>query len=78
MRNFDAIYFTKFAPAADLVFPETFLGDWDVVTILTNIETPLGPDYVQASSRAWTASRPQAGRPGLYPAHMICMSLVSP
>ncbi|KAL4439759.1 hypothetical protein ABPG75_002760 [Micractinium tetrahymenae] len=31
---------------ADLVFPETFLGVWDVESVLTSVETPLGPEFV--------------------------------
>lgn len=31
---------------ADLVFPENFLGAWDVDSVLTNIELPLGPEFV--------------------------------
>ncbi|KAL4419385.1 hypothetical protein ABPG77_002912 [Micractinium sp. CCAP 211/92] len=31
---------------ADLVFPDSFLGVWDVESVLTSVETPLGPEFV--------------------------------
>lgn len=47
---------------ADLYFPEAFLGEWLVTSVLVNLETPLGTEYVpnlQASRRR----------------HQICVSL---
>lgn len=31
---------------SDLVFPEQFLGRWEVESVLTNVELPLGPEFV--------------------------------
>lgn len=31
---------------ADLVFPDEFLGRWDVESVLTSVELPLGPEFV--------------------------------
>ena len=31
---------------ADLYFPADFLGRWNVSSILTGVDLPLGPDYV--------------------------------
>ena len=32
---------------SDLFFPASFLGVWDVQSVLTSVETPLGPDFIQ-------------------------------
>lgn len=31
---------------ADLFFPDNFLGVWDIESVLANVETPLGPEFV--------------------------------
>lgn len=31
---------------ADLVFPDFFLGRWDIISTLVKVEVPLGPEFV--------------------------------
>jgi len=31
---------------SDLFFPEPFLGQWDVSSVLVSVETPLGDEFV--------------------------------
>ena len=31
---------------SDLIFPEFFLGRWDIVSTLIKVDIPLGPDFV--------------------------------
>lgn len=41
---------------ADLVFPDEFEGEWVVDSVLTNIELPLGPEFVpdmKVNVRVW-------------------------
>ena len=30
----------------DLFFPESFLGDWEVSSVLVSVETPLGDEFL--------------------------------
>ena len=31
---------------SDLFFPAPFLGDWEVASVLTSVEKPLGDDFI--------------------------------
>lgn len=44
---------------ADLFYPESFVGTWDVASNLINVELPLGPEFVPDMKVSIHSSEPQ-------------------
>ncbi|KAG2437242.1 hypothetical protein HXX76_005905 [Chlamydomonas incerta] len=51
---------------SDLVFPDEFVGVWDVTSILTKVDTPLGEDAVPNLQAVRRAQREDLDRPTQY------------
>ncbi|KAG2439703.1 hypothetical protein HYH02_010582 [Chlamydomonas schloesseri] len=51
---------------SDLVFPEEFVGVWEVTSILTKVDTPLGEDAVPNLQAVRRAQREDLDRPTAY------------
>ncbi|KAJ9513817.1 hypothetical protein QJQ45_020893 [Haematococcus lacustris] len=51
---------------ADLTFPASFLGQWEVTSVLVKVDTPLGPDMVPDQAVVERARREDLQRPVMY------------